>query len=266
MSMRTALTLGLAATLPPLASAGLAQAQQKPSVGQQLERQILNNLENAALGQPATPNPNLPYTTAPGQPGYAQPGYGQPGYAQPGYGQPGYAQPGYGQPGYGQPGYGQQGYGYQQRRPGYFQAQQSAPRYQIPAQNAGATPGSAINYGGANYVVNGDGTMSPAASAPNPNSAPAPAASNTLRYQIPAQNAGAEPGSTITYGGANYFVNNDNTMSPATATPAPAVPPANAMRYQIPAQNAGSAPGSTVSYGGANYVVNADNTMSPTAP
>lgn len=256
MSLRTTRMLGLAATLLPLASAGLAQAQQKPSVGQQVERQILNNLENAALGQPATPNPNLPYATAPGQPGYAQPGYGQPGYGQPGYAQPGYAQPGYAQP----------GYGYQQRRLGYFQPQQSAPRYQIPAQNAGAAPGSAISYGGANYVVNGDGTMSPAASAPNPNSAPAPVASNTPRYQIPAQNAGAAPGSTIAYGGANYFVNNDNTMSPATAAPAPAVPPANAMRYQIPAQYSGSAPGSTVSYGGANYVVNADNTMSPTAP
>jgi len=41
----------------------------------------------------------------------------------------------------------------------------------------------------------------------------APAA-NAVRYQIPAQFAGSAPGTTVNYGGANYVINNDNTMSP----------------------------------------------------
>jgi hypothetical protein len=34
-------------------------------------------------------------------------------------------------------------------------------RYLVPPEYAGTPAGSVINYGGANYVINGDGTMSP---------------------------------------------------------------------------------------------------------
>jgi hypothetical protein len=131
----------------------------------------------------------------------------------------------------------------------------TAVRYQLPPQYAAGAPGTTVNYGGANYVINPDRTMSPAAFAAQP-------AANAVRYQIPPQYAASAPGTTVNYGGANYVVNADRTMSPVAAAARPA---ANAVRYQIPAQFAGSAPGATVNYGGANYVINNDNTMSPAA-
>jgi hypothetical protein len=50
--------------------------------------------------------------------------------------------------------------------------------------------------------------MSPAAAAAQP-------AANAVRYQIPAQFASRAPGTTVNYGGANYVINNDSTMTPA---------------------------------------------------
>jgi hypothetical protein len=104
----------------------------------------------------------------------------------------------------------------------------NAVRYQLPPQYAGSAPGTTVSYGGANYVVNADRTMSPAAagvlppaglpSAALPAAAlpaavqPSPAAT---RYLIPAELAGSGPGTTVSYGGASYVINNDNTMSPA---------------------------------------------------
>jgi len=197
--------LGLSATLLPLTIVGPAHAQQRANVGQQVERQILNNLGNSITGQPNYSYQNQAYN--PYQ--YQQGGYGQPGY-QPQWG-PRYYQRGYQQP--------VQGY-YPQQRQAYYPQQQpqrgyypqqpaAAQRYQLPAQYAGTAPGTTIAYGGASYVVNPDGTMSPGTAAP------AQPMSNTLRYQIPAQFTGTTPGSTITYGGANYVINNDNTMSPS---------------------------------------------------
>ena len=238
MRTRFARILGLSATLLPATFVVPALAQQRGNVGQQIERQLLNNLGNAVAGQPNTPAPNPPYGPYPGQQGgYGQPGYqpqGGPGYYQPGglgYQQP---QPGYSpQPGYDpqqpRPGYypqqPQQGY-YPQQQPqqgyyppqqppqGYYPPQQPqqpamAQRYRLPTQYAGATPGTAISYGGANYVVNADGTISPRTAAPAQPRATAP------RYRIPSQFAGTPPGSTVTYGGANYVINQDNTMSPS---------------------------------------------------
>jgi len=79
------------------------------------------------------------------------------------------------------------------------------------------------------------------------------------RYQLPGQFSGNAPGTTVNYGGTNYTVNSDGTMSPATQSGA------NAMRYQLPGQFRGNAPGTTVNYGGTNYTVNSDGTMSPTS-
>jgi hypothetical protein len=89
----------------------------------------------------------------------------------------------------------------------------NAMRYQLPPQFAGSAPGSMVSYNGANYVVNADRTMSPAAAAAQPAAVqPTPAAT---RYLIPADLAGNAAGSTVSYGGARYLINNDNTMSPA---------------------------------------------------
>ncbi|WP_406694802.1 hypothetical protein V5E97_27535 [Singulisphaera sp. Ch08] len=96
----------------------------------------------------------------------------------------------------------------------------NAKRYGLPPQYAASAPGSTVSYGGANYVVNADRTMSPATAAVQPTAdaavrsaavQPSPAAS---RYLIPAELAGSGPGRTVSYGGANYVINNDNTMSP----------------------------------------------------
>ena len=211
MRTRSAWMLILSATLLPLTFVGPAHAQRRGNVGQQIERQLLNNLGNTVTGQPNNPYQNQPYTPYQGQQG----GYGQPGY-QPQVGPDYYQQGGRG---YQQP---QQGY-YPQQQPqqGYYPQQQpqqryypqqqpaAAQRYQLPTQYAGTAPGSTVAYGGANYVVNADGTMSPRTAAP------AQPRANTLRYRIPAQYAGTAPGSTVTYGGANYVINNDNTMSPS---------------------------------------------------
>lgn len=226
MRTRFARELGLSAALLPLMFLGSARAQAPANVGRQVGGQILNNVGNAALGQPAA--------AVPGQVG----GYGYsvtPRQAVQGmerqaiYNAAGAVT--------GQPGYmpGQAAWG---------------TRYQLPAQFSRNAPGTTVNYGGTNYFVNADGTMSPATQ---------PAA-NAMRYQLPGQFGGSTPGTTVTYGGANYVVNADGTMSPVAAATQPA---ANAVRYQLPAQFGGSAPGTTVNYDGTNYIVNADGTMSP---
>lgn len=217
MTTRYAWMLGLSATLLPLAFVGDAYAQRAGNVGQQIERQFLNNLGNAVTGQPYQNSPYTPYQGP-------QVGYGQPGY-QPQWG-PGYypqqplqgyypQQSFYPQRGY----YTQPGYYPQQPQQGYYAPQPpqqpaSAQRYQLPAQFAGTAQGTIISYGGVNYVVNADGTMSPTTAAP------ARPRTNTPRYQIPAQFAGTTPGSTVTYGGATYVINNDKTMSPSAGATA----------------------------------------------
>ena len=115
-------------------------------------------------------------------------------------------------------------------QPGYMPSQSaSAVRYGLPPQYAASAPGSKVSYGGANYVVNADRTMSPAAAAAQPAATAAvqPTADAAVRsaavqpslaasrYLIPAELAGSGPGTTVSYGGANYVINNDNTMSPA---------------------------------------------------
>jgi hypothetical protein len=98
-------------------------------------------------------------------------------------------------------------------------------RYQLPGQFSGNAPGTTVNYGGTNYVVNADGTMSPAAAAAQPSVAqPAAAqpAANGARFQLPAQFSATQPGTIVNYGGTAYLVNADGTMSPTAAVvPAP---------------------------------------------
>jgi len=202
MRTRSIATLGLSTTLLFFTVAGPVHAQRGNNVGQQMERQLLNSAASSITGQPSYPYPNQPYNAYQGMPGgYAQPGY--PMQRGPGY----YPQ---GNPGYQQP-YRQGYYPQQQPQQGYYPQQQPATtqRYQLPAQYAGATPGSSVSYGGANYVVNADGTMSPGGGAP------AQPLESATRYQLPPQYARTAPGSVIGYGGASYVVNNDGTMSPS---------------------------------------------------
>jgi hypothetical protein len=197
MKSRSARVVRLSAALLSLTLVGHALAQAPANPGRQLERQILNNAANALTGQPGTVT---------GQPGAV---IGQPGAVAPG------------QPGsYGVPATPRQVLqGMERQAINNITGQPGSPatsgqRYQLPPQFAGSAPGTTINYAGANYVVNADRTMSPAAAAAQPAAVqPTPAAA---RYLIPAELAGNGAGSTVSYGGANYLINNDNTMSPAT--------------------------------------------------
>jgi hypothetical protein len=271
MRTRFARLLGLSAALLSLAFVGPTHAQKPANVGRQVEGEVLNNVGNAVVGQPAIVAPAQPAAPAlPATPRQAVQGIerqtinnatnaitGQPG--------PTMSQGG------------------------------SATRYQVPAQFAGSAPGTTVNYGGTNYTVNADGTMSPAAAAAQP-------AATATRYRIPSQFTASAPGSTVNYGGTNYVVNADRTMSPVAAVPGqpggyglPATPrqalqgmerrafygPTNAMsaqpgsvampaaparRYHLPSRFTATAPGTIINYGGVNYVVNANRTMSPAGP
>jgi len=194
---------------------------------------------------------------------FPQGGYSQ--QPQQGY----YQQP---QQGYGQQP--QQGY-YQQPQQGYDpQIQQTSmtvgggQRYQIPAGYEAYGPGSPISYGGANYVINGDGTMTsdtgPAQVAANIQGASTGPVSGQ-RYQVPAQYANSAPGSIVTYADHKYILNNDATMT-AIADQEPGakqtqVGPIPGKRYQIPAEFANSAAGTVITYGEYKYLANTDRTM-----
>jgi hypothetical protein len=217
--------IGLSATLLSLTFVGAARAQ-NVNRGRGLERQMMNDVGTLINGtQPNYPNPNYPAPTQP----YYNPSQGpQAGYAMPGYqpqaGPTYYPQGGsvYQQP---QPGYYQRpqpGY-YQRPQPGYYQRPQQpasgpalAQRYQLPAQFAGTAPGSVVSYGGANYIVGNDGTMTAYSGTAQTPANTRPAASGVVasqRYQIPAEFAGTASGYIITYGGRNYLTGDDGTMT-----------------------------------------------------
>jgi hypothetical protein len=217
MFTRSSWMIGLSATLLSLTFVGGAGAQNVNS-GQRLERQMMNNVGNLINGtQPNYPNPNYP---APTQPYYNPSQIPQAGYAMPGY-QP-QAGPSYyplGGSAYQRP---QPGY-YQRPQPGYYQQPQQpasgpawAQRYQLPAQYAGTAPGSVVSYGGANYIVGNDGTMTAYSGPAQTPATTQPAASGVVanqRYQIPAEFAGTASGYIITYGGRNYLTGDDGTMT-----------------------------------------------------
>jgi len=251
--MKSLSKAALALAVTAAAAPGVAHAQYRPQRGGSIEQQIVNEIGNA-LNQMNRPrpvpfpggnngvqnlNPGAGFNLAPGgsssvgnlsgggfgpgiQPMY-NPGFpgGQPMYNpdyNPGYvNQPYYQTPGYQTPGYYTPPV--QGYPAQDpyaQQAGYTYAPTTtyvstgATRYQIPAGYGGSAVGSVINYGGANYSINADGTMSPAgASGPA-----APAAPAAQRYHVPAEYAGMPAGYVINYGGANYLTNGDGTMSP----------------------------------------------------
>jgi len=216
MLTRSSWTIGLSATLLSLTFVGGARAQ-NVNRGRGLERQMMNDVGTLINGtRPNYPNPNYPAPTQP----YYNPSQGpQGGYAMPGY-----------QPQAGPAYYPQGGPVYQQPQPGYNQRYYQRPqqpasgpavaqRYQLPAQFAGTAPGSVVSYGGANYIVGNDGTMTAYSGTAQTPANTRPAAGGVVasrRYQIPAEFAGTASGYIITYGGRNYLTGDDGTMTPYT--------------------------------------------------
>jgi hypothetical protein len=199
--MRTHFTFILGLSAFVLLQSTPAQAQRQGNMGQQIQRQFVNNLTNSLTGQP-----NYPYQYQ-GYNGYqVQPwGYGRPGYQQP---MPN-SYPQY-QPYQQSPlnTYSQRMLDTRVQQQNYVPQQTvQTQRYQLPAQYNGTAQGTVVSYGGANYIVNADGTMSPWNQAQ-------PATAAVQRYQIPAQYNGTAPGSVISYGDRSYIINQDQTMSP----------------------------------------------------
>ncbi|HEY2154041.1 MAG TPA: hypothetical protein VGH33_00325 [Isosphaeraceae bacterium] len=249
MKTRSARVLGVSVALLSLTLVGLARAQAPANPGRQLEGQIVNSVGNAVTGQPTAVAPGQP-GALPGQagalPGQAG-GFGVP--ATPRQALQGMERQAInnatgtitGQPGY-MPSQAGSAARYQlppqfaRSAPGTMvnyggasylinadrtmslanaagQPAANAMRYQLPPQFAASAPGTTVSYNGASYVVNADRTMSPAAAAAQPAAVqPSPPAT---RYLIPAELAGSGPGTRVSYGGANYVINNDNTMSAA---------------------------------------------------
>lgn len=227
-----------------------ARTQPYPNNNGQLERQIINEIGNALtqMNRPRpVPFPGGNNNTAGLNQGFGQygrgnnaarfaPSYGSNsvanlnnnGFSQGGqnYQDPGvYNVPGYvpqGNPYYNSPGYyPQTNTVYNQPTQEYAQydyatqpasySQPAGQQYQIPAGYGGVGVGSVVNYGGASYVINANGTMSPSSGS----SAATPTTTAAVqRYQVPAQYAGTPAGYVINYGGVNYLTSVDGTMSP----------------------------------------------------
>jgi len=257
---------------------------QPPLGGSNVGRHTL--IGNTSVGGMQGPRPPAtgasPYIGPSNLGGFNNPGnFNSSGLANAFGGQPAYRPSPY--QGYQQPPY--QPSPYQGYQPSQYQPPQQASAgpnpgqaYQIPALYANQAAGSVITWGSYRYLIGSDGTMTlyngpatamaAAASGVPTQSQAAGSPTPGGRYQIPAQHAGATPGSQVTYAGYTYVVNNDGTM---TAFNVPgqndanveqvATGPVPGKRYQIPAEHAGSAPGSLISYGGNSYVANNDGTM-----
>lgn len=144
--------------------------------------------------------------------------------------------------------------------------------YQLPTEYSGAPTGSVIRYGGANYISNGDGTMSPyfvgAQGATAQPRLTAPIAGQ--RYRVPTELSGTVPGTVITYGGRRYTMGSDGTMtySPDATLTDIKVQPAvvftevsPGQRFRVPTEYAATPAGQFISYLGRNYLVGNDGMM-----
>ncbi len=140
--------------------------------------------------------------------------------------------------------------------------------YQVPAGYEGYSAGTLINYGGANYVIQGNGTMLLAAQGSMDDSGQA-----TQAYQVPAGYEGYSAGTLINYGGTNYQIQDNGTMVLTDAAQATAGnsggPQATAggytavdnTQYQTPAGYGGYSAGSVVNYGGSDYMISDGGVM-----
>jgi hypothetical protein len=149
--------------------------------------------------------------------------------------------------------------------------------YQIPAEFTACGAGTQISYGGFSYVVQDNGTMLLAVdTTTDSSSADQPVADQP--YQIPADFAGADAGSVISYGGYNYVSQGDGTMlyqqstdissSSATILPNLGAPGSQAPVWNNPAYTGSSLTGGVSSSGvssfnSSNVTVGGLNSVSP---
>ncbi len=135
------------------------------------------------------------------------------------------------------------------------QSQVPGQPYQIPSGYEGAPVGASVSYGGAYYVIQGNGTM--LLQQDQGGQADQSGQMDQTAYQIPDGYGGYAQGTTISYGGANYVIQGNGTMIPAGgyADGGGGYSVVDQTAYQIPAGYGGYADGSTLSYGGADYVV-----------
>ncbi|MGA7502119.1 MAG: hypothetical protein WBX00_35960 [Isosphaeraceae bacterium] len=87
------------------------------------------------------------------------------------------------------------------------QSQVPGQPYQIPSGYEGAPVGASVSYGGAYYVIQGNGTMIPAGGYADGGGGYSVV--DQTAYQIPAGYGGYADGSTLSYGGADYVVQNN---------------------------------------------------------
>jgi hypothetical protein len=83
-------------------------------------------------------------------------------------------------------------------------------------------------------------------------------------YQIPDGYGNQAAGTTITYGGASYVIQDNGTMLLATGstdTSSGGDDPGSGQAYQIPDGYGNQAAGTTIAYGGTSYVIQANGTM-----
>ncbi len=139
----------------------------------------------------------------------------------------------------------QQGY-YQQPQQGYGQQPQQG-YYQQPQQGYSQQPQQGYYQRGYDQQPQQQISMS---------------VGGGLRYQLPAGYEAYGPGTTISYGGANYVIGGDGTMAASAGGSLGAFQPTASQRYRIPAGYEAYGPGTTISYGGANYIIGGDGTMS----
>jgi hypothetical protein len=137
--------------------------------------------------------------------------------------------------------------------------------YQIPNGFQGYGAGTLISYGGYNYVINPDLTTmvlanqapdsSPPADSSSPDDSPPPTddQGSGQAYQIPDGYAGYAAGTVISYGGSNYTIGSNGTMTLADQ--------GAGQTYQVPDGYAGYAAGTVISYGGSNYTIGSNGTM-----
>jgi hypothetical protein len=169
---------------------------------------------------------------------------------------------------------------------------QSNQPYQVPAGFEGSPAGSVIDYGGNNYVIQGDGTMlavSAGGSGTADNSGGDTTADNSgnyvpeysspdssgyadnssgyvdnTAYQIPSgYESSYAAGTPISYGGYDYIAQGNGTMFMVNSGLGLGY---SGIGYQIPAGYAGRPVGSAINYGGAHYVVNSGGTMNRVNP
>jgi hypothetical protein len=130
--------------------------------------------------------------------------------------------------------------------------------YQVPDGYTGYAAGTAISYGGYNYVIQPGGTMLLADQGTD-SSAPAENQGSGQVYQIPDGYSGYAAGSVISYGGANYVLQSGGTM--VLAAQGGGYDPGPDQVYQIPSGYSGYPVGSVITYGGSNYTIGLSGTM-----